>query len=453
FPVVGLVSLIILRRGRAWSRWWVVISSGLLMLLPYGVWAARNLALSGTVEAGKIGHVPELFVALLANTAADAATWFLPSQLAGRLCNSVHPLLIMVPLVVLPLWLTIRALRNRQPEAALPGACAAIAFGALGVMMITKFTEETRYWSVMLPSLALAVLALRPPAHKLGGQVFRILAVLFAMFCGVRFGITRSYLWYAGPLGFYLQQGFLAASIVGGSLYLHRSIRELWQQSNCRKAHLAGMAVSGIVAVGLWWFGHEHDQVAISAFVPLLLIGAFISLPLGQAGRGELLRCLACLLPIVLSWGLGGWSWVEQPQPLTYQIDNILVQVRPDVDRARRILAEGEWPAKFVSNCEEYLIDLFGDHSVIPLPWYRSIARFRGQLPQLPEDAALVKREWLEALRRDGITEPFVMVMFPQFAARAYFYGPADFESEPQLDIEWRLRDDDLHLAICRLVR
>ena len=90
---------------------------------------------------------------------------------------------------------------------------------------------------------------------------------------------------------------------------------------------------------------------------------------------------------------------------------------------------------------------------MIALPWYRSIARFRGQLPQLPEDAARVKREWLDALRRDEITEPFVMVMFPQFAARAYFYGPADFESEPQLDIEWRIRDHDLHVAICRLVR
>ena len=156
---------------------------------------------------------------------------------------------------------------------------------------------------------------------------------------------------------------------------------------------------------------------------------------------------------MVLSWGLGGWSWTEQPQPSTYEIDNILVRVRPDVERARRILAEGQWPAKFVSNCPEYLIDLFDDHSVISTPWYRSIARFRSQLPQLPEDAARVKREWLDALRREEITEPFVMIMFPQFAARAYFYGPADFEPNPQLDIDWRIRDDDLHIAICGRVR
>ncbi|MCH8912764.1 MAG: hypothetical protein IIA33_04260 [Planctomycetes bacterium] len=118
---------------------------------------------------------------------------------------------------------------------------------------------------------------------------------------------------------------------------------------------------------------------------------------------------------------------------------------------ARKELAKIDLPSSFVSNAPEYFIDLFGDHSVLPLPWYRSIARFRSNLPQLPEDEERVKREWLAGLRRDNVTEPFVMVMFPQYAARAYFYGPEDFEPMSELDVDWIVHAPDVHIAICQL--
>ena len=133
---------------------------------------------------------------------------------------------------------------------------------------------------------------------------------------------------------------------------------------------------------------------------------------------------------------------------LTITLDGIEVEIRDDVYRARQeILAKGDWPTKFVSNAEEYFIDLFGDHSVLPLPWYRSIARFRSSLPQLPEDEERVKREWLAGLRRDNVTEPFVMVMFPKYAARAYFYGPEDFEPMSELDVNWIFHDAEIRFG------
>ncbi len=466
FPVVGIVSVMIFPRGKGWSRWWVVTLSVVLMLLPYGLWALRNVMITGTIEAGKISHLPELTWGLMAHIAADAAEWFMPAQLAQRLSAGVHPLVIMIPVVLLPAVLTVYAGYRKCPEAILAGACVSIAFAALGVMMITKFTEETRYWSVMLPCLALAALVLSRctptyvgisrrrgtsgPAHRLSGRVFRIIAALFVMFCCARFAVTRPYLWYATEFGFYVQQGVLAGSLIGGLFYLHSVTRGFWKDHRRLSAHLVAMVVCGLVAAALWRFGHTPKP--IWAFVPLALTGVIISLPLGSGRGGTVLRGLGCMLPAAISWWLGGWAWVEPVKPLMYELDGIAVEVREDVYRARQILAQGEWPAKFVSNGEEYLIDLFGDHSVLPLPWYRSIARFRSNLPQLPEDDERMKREWIAALRRDGVTEPFVMVMFPQFAARSYFYGPEDFDPIAELKVDWKVHDPDVHIAICRLV-
>ena len=449
FPVVGIVSLVISARGRRWGRWWVAALSTTVMLLPYGVWALRNMVVAGTIEAGKISHQPRLIWDLMANLAADVTAWFLPWQLAQRVAEHAHPLLVMIPVVLLPVLLSIHAAYRRRVEALLPGACVAIAFVLLGVMMVTKFTEETRYWSVMLPSLALAALSLRPPKHNLSGQVFRTAVALFVMFCCARFAATRSYLWYATQFGFFAQQGFLAISLVGCLLYLHGAIRRFWQDERCLPAHLAAIVFCGIVAVGFWRFGQTPKPMW--AFAPLVITGAVISLPFGARQRATLLRGVACLLSVGMSWWLGGWAWTETTRPLTIERDGVLIEIRQDVLDARRELALGELPAKFVSNGQEYLIDLFGDDSVLPLPWYRSIARFRAGLPQLPEDDERVKREWLAALRRDKVTEPFVMIMFPQFAARAYFYGPEDFESMPGLQVDWRIHRPDLHIADCQL--
>ena len=449
FPVVGIVALVILRRGHGTSRWWVVALSTLLMVLPFSLWALRNTLLSGTIEAGKISHEPALFWGLMANLAADAADWFLPRQLAQIATASAHPSVILLPIVLLPLLLTANAAYRRRPAALLSGACASLAFVGLAVMMVTKFTEETRYWSVMLPCIALAALALKPPGSKTAGLVFRVVVTLFILFCCARFSITRQYLWYGTSLGFFVQQALLAFSLIGGLLYLHKLVREFWPVPSRALTHAVAIVACGIVAAGLWRFGHTPKPAQV--FAPLFLMGALISLPLGTGRRGTLWRSGLCFLPLVVSWWLGGWMRTAPPKPLTIALDGIEVQIRDDVYRARQFLAEEDLPTKFVSNCEEYLIDLFGDHSVLPLPWYRSIARFRSNLPQLPEDEEHVKQEWLAGLRRDNITEPFVMVMFPQYAARAYFYGPEDFEPMSELDVDWKVHDSHIHIAICRL--
>ncbi len=450
FPVVGVVTLVIFRRGSGGSRWWVVALSTLLMVLPFSIWALRNMLLVGTIEAGKISHDPELVWGLLANLAAVAAGWFLPTQLAQGVSASFHPLVIMLPVILLPVLLTAHSAYRRCPEAILAGACASLAFVALAVMMVTKFTEETRYWSVMLPCVALAALALKPPGPKTAGLAFRIVVTLFVLFCCARFSVARQYLWYGTSLGFFVQQALLACSLIGGLLYLHRVVREFWPVSNRALPHAAAIVVCGVVAAGLWRFGHTPKPVYV--FAPLCLMGILISLPLGTGRRGAAWRSGLCFLPLAVSWWLGGWMWTAPPKPLTITLDGVDVEIRDDVYRARQILAEGRWPAKFASNCEEHLIDLFGDDSRLPFAWYRSIARFRANLPQRPQDDEYVKREWIADLRRNKVTEPFVMVMFPQYAARAYYYGPEDFEAMPELDVDWITREPDLHIAVCRLV-
>ncbi len=449
FPVVGVVTLVIFRRGPGGSRWWVVALSSLLMVLPFSLWALRNILLAGTIEAGKISHDPELLWGLLANLSRDVTRWFLPPQLAQIASASVHPSVIMLPVILLPVVLTARAAYRRCPEALLAGACASLAFVGLALMMVTKFTEETRYWSVMLPCIALAALALKPPGSKTAGVVFRVVVTLFSLFCCARFSVARQYLWYGTSLGFFAQQALLAISLIGGLLYLHRIVREFWRNGNRALPHAAAIVACGIVAAGLWRFGHTPKPAHV--FAPLFLMGVLISLPLGTGRRGALWRGVLCFLPLVVSWGLGGWMWTAPPRPLTIALDGVEVEIRDDVYRARQILAEEHWPTKFVSNAPEYFIDLFGDHGVLPLPWYRSIARFRSNLPQLPEDEERVKREWLAGLRRDNVTEPFVMVMFPQYRARAYFYGPQDFEPMPELDVDWIVHAPDVHIAICQL--
>ena len=451
FPVVGFVSLAILRRRRGGSRWWVVLLSTLLLVLPFGLWALRNMLLAGTIEAGKISHEPEMLWGLMTNLAAEAADWFLPRQLAEIVSAAVHPLVIMLPVILLPISLTAHAAYRRRPEALLAGACASLAFVGLALMMITKFTEETRYWSVMLPCIALSALALKPPGSRAAGLVFRIVVTLFVLFCCARFSVARQYLWYGMFLGFLVQQALLASSLIGGLLYLHRVVREFWQNGNRALPHAVAIVVCGIVAAAFWRFDHTPKPVYV--FAPLCLMGVLISLPLGTGRRGALWRGVLCFLPLVVSWSLGGWMWTAPPKPLTIALDGVDVEIRDDVYRARQILAEGHWPTKFVSNAPEYLIDLFGGHSVLPLPWYRSIARFRSNLPQLPSDEERVKQEWLARLHRDKVTESFVMVMFPQYAARAYFYGPEDFESISELDVDWIVHDPDIHIAICRLSR
>ncbi|MCH8852257.1 MAG: hypothetical protein IID41_06340, partial [Planctomycetes bacterium] len=448
-PVVVVMSLVIFRRGAGGSRWWVVALSTLLIVLPFSLWALRNILLAGTIEAGKISHEPEMLWGLMANLAANTAGWFLPRQLAQIASANLHPLAIMLPVVLLPVLLTAHAAYRRCPEALLAGACASLAFVGLAVMMVTKFTEETRYWSVMLPCVVLAALAMKPPTSKTAGLVFRVTVTLFVLFCCARFSIARQYLWYGTSLGFFVQQAFLACSLIGGLLYLHRLIREFWAVSNRVLPHVVAIVACGIVATGLWRFGHTPKPAYV--FATLCLTGVLISLPLGTGRRGALWRGLLCFLPLVVSWWLGGWMRTVPPKSLTIALDGVEVQIRADVYSARQLLAEGHWPTTFVSNAEEYLIDLFGDHSVLPLPWYRSIARFRSHLPQLPEDEERSKREWLAGLRRDNVTEPFVMVMFPQYAARAYYYGPQDFESMPELDVEWIVHDADMHIAICQL--
>ena len=449
FPVVAVVILVLFRRGPGWSRWWVVALSTLLMVLPFSLWALRNILLAGTIEAGKISHEPELLWGLLVNLSRDAAGWFLPSQLAQGVSAILHPLVIMLPIVLLPILLTAHAAYRRRPEALLAGACASLAFVGLAVMMVTKFTEETRYWSAMLPCIVLAGLALKPPVSKTAGLVFRTAVTLFFLFCCVRFSIARQYLWYGTSLGFFAQQALLAFSLIGGLLYLHRVVREFWRNGNRALPHAVAVVVCGIMAAGLWRFGHTPKPMYV--FAPVCLMGVLISLPLGAGRRGALRRGILCFLPLAVSWWVGGWMWTAPPKMLTITLDGIEVEIRDDVDRARQILAQGDWPTKFVSNAEEYFIDLFGDHSVLPLPWYRSIARFRSSLPQLPEDEERVKREWLAGLRRDKVTESFVMVMFPQYAARAYFYGPEDFEPMSGLDVDWIIDDAELQIAICRL--
>jgi len=449
FPVVGVVTLVIFRRGLGGSRWWVIVLSTLLLVLPFSLWALRNILLAGTIEAGKISHEPELLWGLLANLSRDAASWFLPSQLAQSTSASLHPLAIMLPVIMLPISLTAYSAYRRCPEALLAGACASLAFVGLALMMVTKFTEEARYWSVMLPCVALAALALKPPHSRTAGQIFRVVVTLFVLFCCARFSVARQYLWYGTSIGFFVQQALLAISLVGGLLYLHRLLREFWRNGDRALPHAVAIVVCGIVAAGLWRFGHTPKPTHV--FAPLCLMGVLISLPLGTGRRGALWRGLLCFLPLVVCGWLGGWTPTAPPKPLTIAIDGVEVKIRDDVYRARQIIAKGDWPTKFVSNAEEYFIDLFDDHSVLPLPWYRSIARFRSNLPQLPEDEERVKREWLAGLRRENITEPFVMVMFPQYAARAYFYGPEDFEPMSELDVNWIVHDPDVHIAICQL--
>ncbi len=451
FPVVGVVTLVIFRRGHGGSRWWVVALSTLLMVLPFSLWALRNILLAGTIEAGKISHDPQLAWNLLAKLAAVAAGWFLPSQLAQSASANLHPLVIMLPIILLPLSLTAHAAYRRCPEALLAGACASLAFVGLAVMMVTKFTEEARYWSVMLPCIALAALALKPPDSKTAGQAFRLVVAFFVLFCCARFSVARQYLWYGTSLGFFVQQALQVISLIAGLLYLHRVVREFWRNGNRALPHAVAIVVCGIVAAALWRFGHTPKSIFV--FAPLFLMGALISLPLGTGRRGVWWRGLLCFLPLAVSWWLGGWMWTAPPKPLTIALDGVEVEIRDDVCRARQILAEGHWPTKFVSNAPEYFIDLFGDHSVLPLPWYRRIARFRSNLPQFPEDEERVKREWLIGLHRDKVTESFVMVMFPQYAARAYFYGPEDFEPMSELDVDWIVHDSDIHIAICRLSR
>ncbi|MCZ6654203.1 MAG: hypothetical protein O7D91_14400, partial [Planctomycetota bacterium] len=441
----------IFRRGPGGSRWWVVALSSLLMVLPFSLWALRNILLAGTIEAGKISHDPQLVWGLLANLAAVAAGWFLPSQLAQSASANLHPLAIMLPVILLPVLLTAHAAYRRCPEALLAGGCASLAFVGLALMMVTKFTEEARYWSVMLPCIALAALALKPPGSKTAGVVFRVVVTLFSLFCCARFSVARQYLWYGTSLGFFAQQALLAISLIGGLLYLHRIVRELWRNGNRALPHAVAIVACGIVAAGLWRFGHTPKPAHV--FAPLFLIGALISLPLGTGRRGALWRGVLCFLPLVVSWWLGGWMWTAPPRPLTIALDGVEVEIRDDVLSARKELAKIDLPSSFVSNAPEYFIDLFGDHGVLPLPWYRSIARFRSNLPQLPEDEERVKREWLVGLRRDNVTEPFVMVMFPQYRARAYFYGPEDFEPMPELDVDWIVHESDVHIAICRLSR
>ncbi|MCH8912763.1 MAG: hypothetical protein IIA33_04255 [Planctomycetes bacterium] len=228
FPVVGVVTLVIFRRGLGGSRWWVIVLSTLLMVLPFSLWALRNILLAGTIEAGKISHEPELLWGLLANLSRNAAGWFLPPQLAQSASANLHPLAIMLPVILLPISLTAHSAYRRCPEALLAGACASLAFVGLALMMVTKFTEEARYWSVMLPCIALAALALKPPGSKTAGAVFRVVVTLFVLFCCARFSVARQYLWYGTSLGFFVQQALLAISLVGGLLYLHRVVREFW---------------------------------------------------------------------------------------------------------------------------------------------------------------------------------------------------------------------------------
>lgn len=452
FPVVGIVTLSLWRRHKETTGLYTTLFAMILMALPYTLWALRNLALTGAIETNKPSHELASTFALMATTSRAMAEWFLPIQLAVPAAQVIHPLLIVLPVIVATIFLCAWCSKTRHCTALIPCSMVAIAFMALGVAMTTKLTEESRYWSVMIPCLTLGLLAVRPPQGQRSRPLFLMLAVGYLMFSCARFAGTYRSLWYATPLGFYVQQTVLATALVVGTYLLHRITRQLWTNARCKSAHLAAIVICAIVALGFWRLGNVPKPMM--AYAPLMAIGISISLTTRRPRSSAVLCASLSLLPITATWYLGQWSRCDVVLPIQeyYERDGVLVKLTAAEKRARSFVQQRILPQRFASNFPERFSDMFGEHAQVPLCPFPDETRFRAGVAQVPHKEQRILAQWIRHLRTAHLGEPFVIIYLPDYAVRGRFYGPDTLEELPEIELQWKLRQDDLHIAICTLI-
>lgn len=452
-PVVGVVSLIVMRRRSGWFRWWLPVATTLLMTLWYATWCVRNLSLIGQIESHKPTHSIELLWDLMRTTSAGVARWFLPSEAAATLAQALHPAVIMAPIIIVPVVLCWLAWKQQAREALLAGSIGAMTFLVLGISMTRQLTEEPRYWATMIPCLAVVVLILRPPRSLLMGQVFRVGVALFLMFCCARFAVANRTLWYGTQIGFYARLLFLTACLVGGIGYIHQEIRRFWGHDRVLRAHMFAVVACGVLAIGWWRYVTEPKPLWV--LLPLAGVGLILSMPLDLRHAMIPLRQALIVSTVLVTIWLGNWSVsdLHRPDAFAYRWRGVQVRAPQSAIDAREWFRQNHDYRFYTSNAPEHFSDLAEGLQTIPLPLCASYVRFRAGLAQLPDDEALAKQLWLDQLREAGVDEPFVMVYFPQAEHRACYFGPKDFASLPGIDVSSIIDRDDLQIARCRLTR